>query len=113
MEKADPIIPSSKIEFLNLRGDLTETVRITFPPGSKLNGDYVFERTPYEINKFVRKSPDSELIDLVSCHTKGLVIDKKLGIIPHYQFYSYKSIDPENKEYDVLKERLSAIGEWR
>ena len=45
--KTEPRIPSSEKTFLDLKGNFTESVRLTFVGGdlSWLNGWYVFERT--------------------------------------------------------------------
>ncbi len=84
MTKTNPRIPSSERQFIELRGDFTETVKLNFSVGenNKLNGWYVFERTTKGKNKFFRKPNDSGLIDIISCNTQYLQFDRNLGVLP-------------------------------
>ena len=113
--KTEPRIPSSEKTFLDLKGNFTESVRLTFVgrDESWLNGWYVFERTP-KGNKFVRKTAKSSLIDVVTCDTVYLRFDRYKGVLPDSFYYNYKPIGPKSREeYETLRERLSAVEKWR
>ena len=110
-----PRIPRSEREFLDLRGDFSESVQLTFPgerrPG--LTGWYVFIKEG-EKNTFVRKSSGSELIDIIGCETKYLQFDRNMGVMPNSHYYNYQPLGPRNQEkYEEMKKRLLAVGEWK
>ncbi len=109
-------IISSERELLALKGDFTESVKVTFPDESSppfLSGWYVFERLP-DNNLFVRKRQDNGLIEIISCRTRYLQFDRNLGILPNNLYYAYSPMGLRSEtEYALMKKRLETIGEWR
>lgn len=124
------IIPASKDEFLALKGNFSEIVKVTILHEDKppiLSGLYVFERTSVRENHFVRKLAENPLIQIIECDSSPLLFDRQKGVIlnncpesstgritTYYPNYLYKPIGLRRvEEYDYMKQRLEAIGEWR
>ena len=116
MLEITPVIPSSEKEFLKLRGDFTESIKVTFCSGdySSLSGWYVFERSTEGINRFVRKRLESELIETFTCETRYLQFDRNRGILPNSYNSHYDPVGPKSSEkFGSLRDRLTAVGEWK
>ena len=114
-QKTKPFIISSERQLLELRGDFTELVRVTTEPGEQnaLNGWYVYERTAGEGNRFIRKRATFSMIEVISCGNGYLRFDRNLGILPNAFEMNYRPVGPNNKEFEVLKTKLTDVGEWQ
>ena len=115
MPKIVPFIIGNERRFLELKGDFTELLKVTFCSGdhSQFTGWYIFERTN-EKNRFVRKIRGSEVIDTFACATEYLQFDRNAGILLNSYNYNYEPIGSEHPvEYASLRERLSVVDEWR
>ena len=113
--KTIPFIIKSEREFLELKGDFSESVKLTFfderPP--ILTGWYVFEKVDGK-NIFVRKTKDSEVIYCFDCATNYLQFDRNMGILPNHLYYNYNPIGLRDKEkFEEMKKRLISLDEWR
>ena len=106
-------ILSSKEELSKLKGNLTEIVKVTFDLCNinRLNGKYLFEREGNK-NNFFRKNPNSEEIEVLSCETPYLNVDKKIGVSFNIIHYIQKKINSGNKIYEELKNKLNSFGLW-
>ncbi len=115
--KATPHICSSEREFLGLKGDGTEAVKVTADwdmPDNFLNGWYVFLKTGAEENSFVKQSTTClPLIDRLSCETKYFQFDETAGLLPDSFHYNYRPVGVGDVEYEGLKAKLEAAGAWR
>ena len=112
-------ICSSEREFLALKGDGTESVKITpdWEKNSFLNGWYLFLRTPEGKNMFVKQSQCLPLIDRVFCETKYFQFDRNAGILPNSLYYDYRPVGLElessRPEYEDLRGKLEQVEMWR
>jgi hypothetical protein len=109
-------IISSERKLLALKGDFTESVKLTIPGEDRppfLSGWYVFERLP-DNNLFVRKRQGQEFIETISCRTKYLQFDRNMGILPNSHYYNYSPMGLRSgAEYELTKKRLQKLEEWR
>jgi hypothetical protein len=97
-------IISDHTQFAALKGDLTESVKLTPSiKGSSFNGFYLYKRTPIS-NQFIRKGSGDDIIEVVSCETRSLDFSKEHGIHPNYHFTSYGILSPGHPEFNRLKE---------
>jgi hypothetical protein len=118
IRKTTPRIISSERSFLDLKGDFTESVKVTagvdeHDSDYKLNGWYVYERTLQRDNRFIIKKAGDDLIETFSSATNYLQFDRDLGILPDSFHTKYKAIGPNNPEYAELRMRLIGVGEWK
>ncbi|MEK6906607.1 MAG: hypothetical protein AABW81_03225 [Nanoarchaeota archaeon] len=109
-------ICSSERDFLELRGDGTEQVKVTvrFDGPNDLNGWYVFLKIDKGRNSFVKQSTTHlPLIDRLFCETKYFQFDRNAGLLPNSFGYDYRPVGIENQEYEGLKKQLEEVGAWR
>ncbi|MFZ5954865.1 MAG: hypothetical protein ACOYT4_00405 [Nanoarchaeota archaeon] len=103
----------SEKEFLELKGNFTETVRLKFYPNDhkKFNGRYVYEKTNSNYT-FVRKGDELDSIYLISCDIKYLSFDKE-GVFPNSFNYNFHLLKSSDEGYGQVKKRLESIDEWK
>ena len=111
----EPHIVSSEREFLSLKGDFCESVKLTCSPHEPhiSNGWYVYERTSLGKHMFYRKRAESKLIEAVTCDTKYLQFDRNLGILPNAHYVDFYPVGIGNPEFEELKKRLTSVQEYR
>jgi hypothetical protein len=119
---ASPVLVMSYVcgrveEFLSLRGDGTELVRLTVGGDrfSAWDGDYVFSREGDEENRFVRQDEVcSPLISMISCRTEYLRFHAQAGITPNSLYYEDTLLNSDSGDiYARAKERLVRAGRFR
>lgn len=112
MAKITPYVCKSEREFLELKGDGTESVKMDFyaQDFSDLNGWYVFLKLEGK-NTFVRQSSHLPSIDRIVCETKYLQFDR--GILPNSFNCSCLPVGIDNPYYGFLKSKLENVGEWK
>lgn len=119
MNEVTRYICKSEREFLALKGNASESVKLTvdFSRPNDLNGWYLFLKENAR-NVFVKQSiAHLPLIDLVTCDTQYFQFDRNAGLLPNDFHYNYQplSIEMENHkvEYRRLQDLLESVGEWR
>ncbi|MBP7708067.1 hypothetical protein KA107_00140 [Candidatus Pacearchaeota archaeon] len=106
---------ASEEEFLALKGDGTESVKLTTEydnPSANLNGWYVFVRDEGK-NNFLKQSATLPLVDLLTCETKYFQFDEKAGLLPNTFHRTYWPVGPSQESYSSLVGRLREAGVWR
>lgn len=119
-KKAIPHICSSESQFLRLKGDGSESVKVTldFHNPSSLNGWYLFLKTDSQQNSFVRQNTTNiPHIDRIFSETKYFQFDRNAGLILDSYHYNYSPIGVElesnREEYARLQKLLEEVGEWK
>jgi hypothetical protein len=120
-DKTTHHIYASEREFSELKGDGTESVKMTPDWDRKthtLNGWYLFLKTPEGRNSFVKQSlTNLPLIDRIFCDTKYFQFDRNEGLLPDSFHYDYNPVGLEleshRQEYESLKAKLEQAGLWR
>jgi len=120
MNKAPSYICKSEREFLALKGDGSEVVKLTidFSKPSDLNGWYLFLKTKGNTNQFVKQSLSHlPLIDRVFCDTQYFQFDSERGLLPNNIHFNYQPLsvemDGSKEEYHRLQDLLEEVGEWK
>jgi hypothetical protein len=116
MVQTTPHICAREREFLDLRGDGTEMVKMTFnwdKTEHSLNGWYLFSKI-LGVNEFVKQSLHHlPLIDVVLCDTKYFQFDERAGLLPNSFHYNYRPTDITDSNYPGLKARLESRNMWK
>lgn len=116
MKKIKSIIPESEREFLELRGDGTEMVKVN-SCSRDFCGWYLFLK--YEgKNKFLRQGHSSRgtegLVETLSCETCYIQFDKD-GMHLNHLYENYEPIGSQRQKYtySILINYLREAGEWK
>lgn len=120
MSQASPYICKSEREFLALKGDGTESVKVTLEfdnPTNNLNGWYLFLKEN-EGNVFVKQSlTNLPLIDRLLCSTRYLQFDRNAGLLPNSFYCTYAPVglgmNWEKGIYERFKVKLENVGDWK
>jgi len=113
--KTTPVVCGSERELLDLVGDGSEMVKVTFDPREanvlNLNGWWLYERGGDE-NAFTRQTPNQEAhskrVDRVFCETIYLQFDRDMGILPNsfdYHYHPLGSLHREERDVQIAKLR--------
>lgn len=111
-------ICSREREFLELKGDGSESVKVTIDfdkPHHQLNGWYLFLKEEGR-NVFIKQPREPiPIVERFTCDTKYFQFDRNAGLMPDSFHYNYSPVSQATSpaEYTGLVNRLSESEMWR